>query len=229
MINSNATLRAYVDLKSPLCYNCTKPLIKNSLRASARTQGENISKFTRINEQIRANELRVLDEHGANLGVMSRIEALAAARAAELDLVEVSPDANPPVCKIVDYGKYNYQREKQLQKNKRNVKVQEVKQMRFGLKIGENDMTVKLRKVQSFLDNGDKVKIAVVYRGRENAHRELGFKLAERLIDSFNGTIAVDSKPQLNGKQLIFMIRGTGAKPIPKAEVSEDIKPTYSI
>lgn len=160
---------------------------------------------------------------------MSRSEALAAARAAELDLVEVSPDANPPVCKIVDYGKYNYQREKQLQKNKRNVKVQEVKQMRFGLKIGENDMAVKLRKVQSFLDNGDKVKIAVVYRGRENAHRELGFKLAERLIDSFNGTIAVDSKPQLNGKQLIFMIRGTGAKPVPKAEVSEDIKPTYSI
>ncbi len=121
-------------------------------------------------------------------------------------------------CKIVDYGKYNYQREKQLQKNKRNVKVQEVKQMRFGLKIGENDMAVKLRKVQAFLDNGDKVKIAVVYRGRENAHRELGFKLAEKLIDSFNGTIAVDSQPQLNGKQLIFMIRGTGAKPVVKAE-----------
>lgn len=152
---------------------------------------------------------------------MSRQEALQAARNAELDLVEVSPDANPPVCKIVDYGKYNYQREKQLQKNKRNVRVQEVKQMRFGLKIGENDMAVKLRKVQGFLDDGDKVKIAVVYRGRENAHRELGFKLAEKIIDSFNGTIAVDSKPQLNGKQLIFMIRGTGAKPVPKAE-SED-------
>jgi translation initiation factor IF-3 len=149
---------------------------------------------------------------------MSRQEALNAARNAELDLVEVSPDANPPVCKIVDYGKYNYQREKQLQKNKRGVKVQEVKQMRFGLKIGDNDMAVKLRKVQSFLDDGDKVKIAVVYRGRENAHRELGFKLADRIIDSFNGTIAVDSRPQLNGKQLIFMIRGTGAKPVIKPE-----------
>jgi len=149
---------------------------------------------------------------------MSRQEALRAAQDAGLDLIEVSPDANPPVCKIVDYGKYNYQRTKQLQKNKRNVKVQEVKQMRFGLKIGDNDMAVKLRKVQSFLDNGDKVKIAVVYRGRENAHRELGFKLAERIIESFNGTIAVDSQPQLNGKQLIFMIRGTGAKPVPKPE-----------
>jgi translation initiation factor IF-3 len=160
---------------------------------------------------------------------MTRQEALNAARDAELDLVEVSPDANPPVCKIVDYGKYNYQREKQAQKNKRNVKVQEVKQMRFGLKIGDNDMAVKLRKVQSFLDNGDKVKIAVVYRGRENAHRELGFTLANKIIDSFNGTIAVDSEPQLNGKQLIFMIRGTGAKPVVKQDAPEQPSTTFSV
>jgi translation initiation factor IF-3 len=140
---------------------------------------------------------------------MSRAEALRAAQDAGLDLVEVSPEANPPVVKIVDWGKYNYQRTKQLQKNKRNVKVQEVKQMRFGLKIGDHDMSVKLRKVQGFLDDGDKVKIAIVYRGRENAHRELGFKLAERVIDSFGSTIAVDQQPQLNGKQLIFMIRST--------------------
>ncbi len=206
------------------------PLLKFLANSYKLKESEHlISKFTRINEQIRANELRVLDEHGENLGVMSRSEALRAAQDAGLDLVEVSPDANPPVCKIVDYGKYNYQREKQLQKNKRNVKVQEVKQMRFGLKIGENDMAVKLRKVQGFLDNGDKVKIAVVYRGRENAHRELGFKLAEKLIDSFNGTIAVDSAPQLNGKQLIFMIRGTGAKPVVKPETNEEKPATFSI
>jgi translation initiation factor IF-3 len=142
---------------------------------------------------------------------MSRAEALRAAEDAGLDLVEVSPEANPPVVKIVDWGKYNYQRTKQLQKNKRNVKVQEVKQMRFGLKIGDHDMGVKLRKVQGFLDDGDKVKIAIVYRGRENAHRDLGFKLAERVIDSFGDTIAVDQQPQLNGKQLIFMIRSTSA------------------
>lgn len=140
---------------------------------------------------------------------MSRAEALRAAQDAGLDLVEVSPDANPPVVKIVDWGKYNYQRTKQLQKNKRNVRTQEVKQMRFGLKISDHDLGVKLRKVQSFLDDGDKVKIAIVYRGRENAHRELGFKLAERVIESFGDTIAVDQQPQLNGKQLIFMIRST--------------------
>ncbi len=91
------------------------------------------------------------------MGVLSRGDALRAAELAELDLVEISPEANPPVAKIVDWGKYNYQRTKQLQKNKRNVRVQEVKQMRFGLKIGDNDMAVKLRKVQGFLDDGDKV------------------------------------------------------------------------
>ena len=110
---------------------------------------------------------------------------------------------------------------KQLQKNKRNVKTQEVKQMRFGLKIGENDMAVKLRKVQSFLDDGDKVKMAIVYKGRENAHRELGFALADKIIESFNGTIAVDSKPQLNGKQLIFMIRGLSGAPKPQKQPEE--------
>jgi translation initiation factor IF-3 len=140
---------------------------------------------------------------------MSRAEALRTAEAAGLDLVEISPEARPPVVKIINWGKYNYQRMKQLQKNKRGVKIQEVKQMRFGLKISDHDLGVKLRKVQGFLDDGDKVKIAIVYRGRENAHREMGFKLAERVIESFNDTIAVDSKPQLNGKQLIFMIRST--------------------
>ncbi len=140
---------------------------------------------------------------------MSRQEALRAAENAGLDLVEISPDAHPPVVKVVDWGKYNYQRTKQLQKNKRNVKVQEVKQMRFGLKISDHDLGVKLRKVAGFLDEGHKVKVAVVYRGREMAHRELGFKLAERVIDSFEDKIAVDQPPALNGKQLIFVIRSS--------------------
>ena len=140
---------------------------------------------------------------------MSRVEALRAAEAAGLDLVEISPDAKPPVVKIVDWGKYNYQRTKQLQKNRRNTKSVEVKQMRFGLKISDHDLGVKLRKITDFLNEGHKVKIMVVYRGRENAHRELGFKLADRVIESFGETIAVDQLPQLNGKQLIFVIRST--------------------
>ena len=135
---------------------------------------------------------------------------MAAAREAELDLVEISPDANPPVAKIIDWGKYNYQKTKQLQKNKRNAKVFDVKQMRFGLKISDNDLEVKRRKITEFLEEGHKVKIMVVYRGRELAHKEIGFKLADRIIESFGETIAVDQQPQFAGKQLGFVIRSNG-------------------
>lgn len=131
-------------------------------------------------------------------------------RAAEergLDLVEISPNAQPPVVKIIDWGKYNYQRTKQAQKNKRNTKASELKQMRFGLKIGEHDLGVKLRKVTEFLEAGHKVKITVFYRGREMAHKELGFQLADKVIQGFGDGIVVEQKPQLAGKQLHFVIR----------------------
>ena len=124
-----------------------------------------------------------------------------------LDLVEISPDADPPVAKIVDWGKYNYQRTKQLQKSKRNAKNLEVKQMRFGLKISDHDLEVKARKITEFLKVGHKVKITVFYRGREMAHKELGFKLADKVIAYFGDTIAIDQPPQLAGKQLNFVIR----------------------
>lgn len=131
----------------------------------------------------------------------------------ELDLVEISPDANPPVAKIVDWGKFNYQRTKQQQKNKRTAKTLDVKQMRLGLKIGEHDMQVKLGKVTKFLETGHKVKITVFFRGRELAHKDLGFKLAEKIISEFGDTIALDQQPQLAGKQLSFVIRSnTNAK-----------------
>lgn len=145
------------------------------------------------------------------MGVMSRQDALDLARERELDLVEVSPNANPPVCKIVDWGKYNYQKTKQLQKQKRTAKNPEVKQMRFGLKIGDHDLEVKLKKVTSFLDAGHKVKITLFYRGREMAHKDIGFKLAERVITSYGDAIVVEQQPQLAGKQLNFVIRSSGA------------------
>ncbi len=163
----------------------------------------------RLNEAIRASELRVIGEDGRQLGVLSRAEALAAAKEAELDLAEISPEANPPVAKIVDWGKYNYQRTKQLQKSKRSAKSPDMKQMRFGLKIGEHDMETKLKKVNEFLSSGHKVKMTIVYRGREMAHRDLGFKLADRLIERFGDNIAVDSQPQMLGKQLHFVIRSS--------------------
>ncbi len=135
------------------------------------------------------------------------MDALRLAEEQELDLVEISPDANPPVAKVVDWGKFNYQRTKQLQKNKKTAKSLEMKQMRFGLKISDHDLSVKMNKVKGFLEAGHKVKITAFFRGRELAHKDLGFKLADKVIADFGDTIVVDQAPQLAGKQLSFVIR----------------------
>lgn len=158
--------------------------------------------------------MRVIDDDGKQLGILSRSEALQLADERGLDLVEISPDADPPVAKIVDWGKYNYQRTKQLQKNRKTTKSLEMKQMRFGLKIGQHDLDIKMSKVAKFLEAGHKVKITIVYRGREQAHKEIGFRLAERVIANFGGTIAVDQPPQLAGRQLNFVVRKAGTKPV---------------
>jgi translation initiation factor IF-3 len=177
---------------------------------SARSR--DISRPPRLNEAIRAPELRVIAEDGSQLGVLSRSEAFRIADDAGLDVVEVSPEANPPVVKIVNWGKYNYQRTKQLQKNRKHSKQLEVKQMRLGLKIGDHDLDVKLKKVSGFLETGHKVKITVIYRGRELAHKDMGFKLADRVIQLMGEKIALDQQPQLTGKQLNFVIRSSHAK-----------------
>jgi translation initiation factor IF-3 len=122
-----------------------------------------------------------------------------------LDLVEVSPNAEPPVARIVDWGKYNYQKTKQAQKGRQ--KTLDMKQMRLGLKIGGHDLDVKLRKVNGFLDAGHKVKITVIYRGREMAHRELGYKMADRVKELLGEDIAVDQEPVFAGRQLSFVVR----------------------
>ncbi len=137
-----------------------------------------------------------------------------------LDLVEISPEASPPVAKIVDWGKFNYQRTKQLQKNRKTSKSLEMKQMRFGLKISDHDLEVKMNKVRNFLEAGHKVKITAFFRGRELAHKDLGFKIADKVIASFGDTIVVDQAPQLAGKQLSFVVRASNVKR--KEEVAEE-------
>ena len=121
--------------------------------------------------------------------------------------MEVSPNAEPPVARIVDWGKYNYQKTKQAQKSRQKAKALEMKQMRLGLKIGGHDLDVKLRKVNGFLDTGHKVKITVIYRGREMAHRELGYKMADRVKDLLGEDIVVDQEPVFAGRQLSFVVR----------------------
>ena len=138
---------------------------------------------------------------------MSRDQALQSAREAELDLVEISPDANPPVVKIIDWGKYNYQRTKQLKKNQKSSKSLDIKQIRTGLKISDHDLEVKAKKVREFLEAGHKVKYVLRYKGREMAHRDVGFKLAEKIIESFNEEVIVDQAPVFAGRQLSFVIR----------------------
>jgi translation initiation factor IF-3 len=150
---------------------------------------------------------------------MTSREAYQLAQDQELDLVEISPNANPPVCKIVDWGKFNYQKTKQAQKNRKTSKALEMKQMRFGLKIGDHDLAVKMKKVHGFLEAGHKVKITLFFRGRELAHKDIGFKLAERVVSDFGGRVFVDQAPQLAGKQLTFVVR---ANPAFKAPVSEE-------
>jgi len=139
--------------------------------------------------------------------VLSRAEALRAAEEAGLDLVEVSPNADPPVARIVDWGKYNYQKTKQAQKNRQKSKTLDLKQMRVGLKIGEHDLDVKLRKVKEFLEAGHKVRITVIYRGRELAHKELGYQLAERIQGLLGEDIVTDQPPQFAGRMLSFVVR----------------------
>jgi translation initiation factor IF-3 len=158
---------------------------------------------------IRASELRVLDENGEQLGVLSKTEALQRAELAGLDLVEVSPAANPPVAKIVDWGKYNYQKTKQLQKQKKMAKTVDLKQIRMGMRIGDNDLEIKINRARKFLEAGHKVKVMLLYRGRENAHKELGFTLFERITTKLEDIASVDQPAQLNGRNLTITYRRT--------------------
>lgn len=150
--------------------------------------------------------MRVIGPSGEQLGVLSRTDALRAAEDAGLDLIEISPTASPPVAKIVDWGKYQYQKMKEQQRNRKNAKVSELKQIRLGLKIGQHDLDIKLKKVREFLEEGNKVRIQIFYRGRENAHQELGFDLMNRIIATLDDAI-VEQKPQINGRNLSTIIR----------------------
>ena len=140
---------------------------------------------------------------------MSLSDALKAAEEAGLDLVEMSPDANPPVAKIIDWGKYQYQKMKDQQRSKRAAKVSDLKQMRFGLKIGGGDLDVKLRKVRGFLADGHKVRLQVVYKGREMAHKEIGYELMDKIIELLSEESVVKQKPQMAGRNLSVVIRST--------------------
>lgn len=138
---------------------------------------------------------------------MSRAEALKQAEEAGVDLVEISPNADPPVAKIIDWGKYQYQKMKEAQKHRKNSKQSELKQMRFGLKIGSGDLDIKLRKIRGFLQDGHKVRIQIFYRGREMAHKELGYEMIDRIIGLLEEDAILEQKPQMAGRNLSIVVR----------------------
>jgi translation initiation factor IF-3 len=161
---------------------------------------------TRINEQIRIPRLRVVDEEGEQLGVLERNEALEIARDRGLDLVEVAPNAHPPVCRIMDYGRFKYEEEKKAKRAKKKQHQQKVKIVKFRPKTEEHDYSFKKRHIIEFLEGGDKVKVVVMFRGREMAHVELGQKILERLLVELQEHAMLDDDPKLEGRNLSLML-----------------------
>ena len=150
--------------------------------------------------------MRLIDAEGNQVGVVSRYEALRMAEEAELDLVEISPQAVPPVCKIMNYGKFRYQQQKKANEAKKNQKVIEVKEVKFRPGTEEADYQVKLRNVIRFLEDGDKVKITLRFRGREMAHQNVGMQVYERIEKELGEKITVEQRPKLEGRQMVMVI-----------------------
>ncbi len=164
----------------------------------------------RINEQIRVREIRLIDDEGQQKGIVPTLEALKMARERELDLVEVSPNANPPVCKILDFGKYRFEQEKKLRDSKKNQKVLKLKEIRMQPKIGAGDLDTKAKHVQEFLDEGDKVKVTIRFRGRELAHTDLGFGVLKEVENRLTpGSYVIEKAAAMDGK---FMSMTLGSK-----------------
>lgn len=160
----------------------------------------------RVNEEIRAPQLRVIAADGEMIGVMSTREALARAFAEGLDLLEISPTAEPPVAKLLDYGKFKYEQQKKRNEARKKQKVVEVKEVKIRPGTGEHDYQTKLKAVQSFLQAGDKVKVSLRFKGREMAHQELGFKMLERLRLAVEDEARAEQLPRLENRQMIMIL-----------------------
>ena len=160
----------------------------------------------RYNEFIQAQKVRVIDENGENLGVMYTREAFEQAQEVGLDLVEISPNAAPPIVKILDYGKYKYQEQKKAAEARKKQKVVEVKELKYRPMIDDHDYDVKMRAMQRFFEEGDKVKVTLRFRGREMAHQELGTRLLNRVKEDVTKIAKVEMEPRFEGRQMIMIL-----------------------
>ena len=160
-----------------------------------------------INEEIRDKEIRVIDADGSQLGIMSAREAQQLAYDKNLDLVKIAPQATPPVCRIMDYGKYRFEQAKREKEARKNQKVIDIKEIRLSLKIDTHDFETKVGHAKKFLAGGDKVKVSVRFRGREMAHPELGTVLIQRFADALAETGTIDKQPKMEGRSMVMLER----------------------
>ncbi|MCL6589132.1 MAG: translation initiation factor IF-3 [Firmicutes bacterium] len=167
-----------------------------------------MSNELRINEEIRAKEIRVVSSEGEQLGIMTVKDALKIALEKELDLVEVAPTAKPPVCRIMDYGKYRYEQSKREREARKKQRIIEIKEIRMTPKIETHDFQVKVKAAQKFLKDGDKVKAMIRFRGREIVHAELGKSLLLELFDNVRDVAVVEREPKIEGKNMIMILAG---------------------
>lgn len=160
----------------------------------------------RINGEIRVNEVRLIGIEGEQLGIVKMAQALDLAEENDVDLVEIAPTAVPPVCRLMDYGKFRYQEQKRQQEARAKQKVVQLKEVKFRPATDDGDYNVKLRNVRRFIEDGDKVKVSLRFRGREMAHQELGMRVLERVRDDVEEICQVESFPRLEGRQMVMVL-----------------------
>lgn len=167
---------------------------------------------TRVNREIRAREVRVIDAAGEQLGIMTVRDALDLAQEKELDLVEVAPNAQPPVCRLMDYGKYLYEKQKRERESRKAQKQIEIKEVRLRPKTGEHDIQVVLTKSRKFLKDGQKVRVRIRFRGREIVHREVALELMERVAKDLSEVAVIESEPGFEGRSMVMLLSPEGVK-----------------
>ena len=160
----------------------------------------------RVNEEIRIPQVRLIDQEGEMQGVMTAREAMQRAFSVGLDLVEISPNADPPVCKILDFGKFKYEQQKKRNEAKKKQKVIEIKEIKVRPNIDENDYQVKMRAMKSFIEEGDKVKVTLRFRGREMAHQDIGVRVLERIRAEMDTTSKVEQMPRMENRQMVMVL-----------------------
>jgi len=186
---------------------------------------KDIIKRLRINERIIAREVRLVGEKGEQLGIMPLVQAREIARKHDLDLLEVAPTAVPPVCRLLDYGKFKYQQAKKEQEARKNQKISLLREVRFRPKIGTHDFEAKVRTIRKLLTDGDKVKVTVLFRGREITHPELGWKLLQKVTDALGEVASRERQPVLEGKRMnIILVPAAPAKTKPQQEDKKEEK-----